>query len=236
MGYGSITEITHYCSNLKSLTLPYYITEKSLLELSTQCPLLKELNIPCIPKISTVQFATQCTHVLSCINSTSTPFAYNDSNEESSQYAMAIPYMTELQELKARSSYDHLLLPLISQYCLKLESFQINESSSATPTQVLQLAQNCQDLHTIILWNKNMFKDEFIIKLAKRCPNLQEFVLYKCTTISIAAVLHLVQQCKQLCKLVLPIDMILYNVTVLGVPVKVQRNIKNNTIEYTFSR
>ncbi len=81
-----------------------------------------------------------------------------------------------------------------------------------------------------------MFKDEFIIKLAKRCPNLLEFVLYKCTTISIAAVLHLVQQCKQLCKLVLPIDMILYNVTVLGVPVKVQRNMKNNTTEYTFSR
>ena len=72
VGYGSITEIARYCFKLKSLTVEYEIGEDSILALSKYCPLLTELNIPLIPRITTEQSAAICAPVLSCIYSITT--------------------------------------------------------------------------------------------------------------------------------------------------------------------
>ena len=136
--------------------------------LSTQCPLLKELNIPCIPRIFTSQSAAKCAPALSCIHSICTyslRHFHVDPDENTLYYTITIPYLTELRELKAMESNDHMLLPLFSQYCLKSESLKIYKISSSSPAQLLQLVQNCRYLHTIKLYNDNFNTDDVLIVL-----------------------------------------------------------------------
>ena len=118
-------------------------------------------------------------------------------------YAITISYLTELRKLKLEGFVDDTLVPIISQYCLKLESVIIHHRSTSTPTQLLQLAQNCQHLHTIELSHSDFSNDELIIGLAERCPNLQTlsheyFLQYITNTISDACLLALSKHCPNL--------------------------------------
>ena len=168
---GSVTEIAKYCPRLKSLTVSFSIAEDSLSALSTYCPLLEELNIPHFPSISTEQSAELCAPALSCIHKLATPYAVG--LDETPHYARTVPYLTELRDINAKGPIDHVLLPLLSQYCLKLEEVEIMDTSTTTPAQLLQLAQNCRHLHTVYIAGDHFSTDELIIGLAERCPNLQ---------------------------------------------------------------
>ena len=166
----SVAEIAEYCPKLQSLSVSFGITVNFLLALSTHCTLLKELKIPRMPRISTEQTTTLCAPTLSCINAIAIPniLSYHDIPN----YARIIPYLTELKRVCGGGSKDHVLLPLISQYCLKLEIVFLLASSSATSTQLLQLAQNCHHLHAITIYNEMFITDEIIIELIRHCPML----------------------------------------------------------------
>ena len=240
---------------LQTLIIQFNITEDSLLALSTHCPLLKELDLTCIPRITT------CAPSLSCIHSIQTSYIHLMHNPDTSYFAIIVPYLTGLWDLCADSSNDHLLLPLISEYCLQLESFTIDNNSSATPTQILQLAQNCTQLKCINFYTNSYCTDEFIIGLAQRCSNLQlilfdnhgayctvtdasllalskhcpklrEIYMYYLTLLTETAVLQLIQKCKHLNNLVLP-NTIISEDTVLTLPVTATRN--SNTLFLTFN-
>ena len=174
--------------------------------LSTQCPLLKELNIPCIPRIFTSQSAAKCAPALSCIHSICTyslRHFHVDPDENTLYYTITIPYLTELRVLKAMESNDHVLFPLFSQYCLKLESLKIYKISSSTPAQLLQLVKNCRYLHTIKLYNDTFNTDDVLIELTKHCFNLQKLILIFDNEIALtdASLLALSENCVNLCEL-----------------------------------
>ena len=176
---GSVAEIAKCCPRLQSLMVWFSIAEDSLLALSTHCPLLKELDITCMPKISTEQTAAICAPALSCIHSISTPYIFqDDSSILTPTYVKAIPYLTELRNVSAESSQDHVFIPLITQYCLRLEILTILDSSSTTTAQLLQLVQNCRHLHSVYLIKDSIITDEIVIGLTKCCFNLQSLLLW----------------------------------------------------------
>ena len=243
---GSVAEIAKYCPKLQSISVRLNIAEDSLLALSTYCPLLKELDILRIPRMFTIQPTIQCISVLTCIHSIWTPDILLDTTE-ASNYAMSIPYLTELQEVIAVGTIDHVLLPLIAQYCLKLESVGIDDASTTTPQQLLQLTQNCHHLHSIYLFKLNLCNDELIMKIAKHCPNLKKLYLgsyanfhsvtdsslvalsehcpqlyelefHSCILITEAVVLQLIHNCKKLYILRIPLTCLSED-TVLTLPV-----------------
>ena len=257
----SVAEIAKYCPRLQSLWVRFKIDEDSLLALSTHCPLLKKLFIKYIPRISTIEIAALCAPALSCIHSITTPYLLADN--DTSQYARTIPYLTALQSVYANGRRDHILLPLFLQNCVHLEEVAICEKTSATPDQLLQLVQNYRCLHTMRLYNHIFYTDEIIIGLAQRCPNLQnleldtelgfdtvtnssilalskhcpqlrELQLQYCSKITETVILHLVQQCKQLNFLAIPAT-VLSEDTVFGVPFKEKIKI-SSFIMYTFDR
>ena len=249
---GSVIEIAQYCPRLQSLRVTFRITEDSLLALSTYCPLLKEVDTRSIPRISTEQSAVLCAPALSCIHTIATPFVNLEG--QISNYTVAVPYMTALQHVNAVSFIDHLLLPLFSEYCLKLESLTIVITSSATPIQLLQLAQNCRNLHSVHLSKDDFYTDEFVLGLAQRCPNLhklnfeyhegsntgitdssllalskhclqlQELYVSTCILLTEAAVLQFIHNCKHLHILKVPLNWLSED-TVLSLPaVTVSKN------------
>ena len=260
---GSVADIIKYFPKLKSISIALNIDEDSLLALSTHCPLLEELDIHIMPRVFTEQSAALCALALSCIYSIKTPSIFEDTNIDTIQYSMTIPYMTNLKLLFAVGMEDHVFIPLISNYCMKLEHVKIYRNSSTTPTQLLQLAQNCIYLTNIELYNHIFFNDDVIIGLLTRrmniesltiysdttvsnitdasilalsenCPQLEELELYMCTQITAAAVLQLIQQCKQLCILIIP-ETILSEDTVFEVPVEIE-SYSNDTTKYTLDR
>ena len=185
-----------------------------------------------------------CAPALSCIRTIVTPAVDDITN-----FMIAVPYLTGLQELYADGPNDHILLPLLSQYCKNLESVNIRCSSYATPTELLQLTQNCPYIHSIHTYNDHFYSDELVIGLAKRCSNLQklvlstpaemntitdrcilalskhcpylqELVLNQCIYLTETTVLKFIQQCKHLYKLVLP-DTVVSEDTVLTLPVSI---------------
>ena len=248
---GSVAEIVQYCPRLQSLRVTFRITEDSLLALSKYCPLLKEVDSFCIPRISTPESAVLCAPALSCIHSITTyikhleNFTYN--------YTLAIPYMTELRHVSANGSIDHILLPIVSQYCLKVESLEFQLASSATPTEVLQLTRNCRNLRRITIYSVNLCVDEVVIELAQYCPNLEYLTLVspkevntaitansllalskhclkldtlniiRCLQITEAGVLQFIHNSKHLNRLRLPLNC-LSDDTVLSLPVTVSNN------------
>ena len=200
----SISELLSYCPRLQLLSIDFDISVHSLRTLSRQCPLLKEFRTIYIPRIYSEDMGLQCSHALSCIHSIST--LYVQSNENATVYSNAIPQLTELRRLTAASPIDHILLPLIAQYCLKLEILEIWEESSTnkTPAQLLQLAQNCPHLQKIEVCSQYFCTDEIIIALAQHCPNLSRLcidVSYK-SSITDASILALSEQCPQLQELI----------------------------------
>ena len=254
----SVAEIVEYCPRLQSLSVEFYITEDSLIALSTHCPLLKKLDINFIPRVSTEESAALCAPALSCIHRIWTPNMNDDL--DTSDYARTIPYLTELLVVGLYGNNDHVLQPLISQYCLKLESVDISEGSTITPEQLLQLAQNCEHLVTITISNYRLISDDMIVGMAERrsnlksitlwgydeivltdmgllalskhCPQLEKLVVYGGNTITEEVVVQLVQRCKQLRILSLPMSC-MYEDTVFNVPVKVE--LKNDgTVLYSF--
>ena len=253
----SIAEIVEFCPRLQSLSAPFDITEDSLIALSTYCPSLKTLNINFIPRVSTEESAALCAPALSCIHSIWT------STDDNNDSLVTIPYLTELKSLCANSYHDHVLLPLISQHCLKLDSIDISEFSSVTLEQLQQLAQNCSNLQSIVLRCYTLYSDEVFIGLVQYCPNLQKLSLwnhistgenwyeagdddailtdtsllalsehcpllqeldaYGSFSITQSAVEQLIQQCQHLCKIELCAKTVMFEGTVLGVPVVVNR-------------
>ena len=111
----SVVEIAKYCPKMQSLYVRFDIAEDSLLALSTYCLLLKELEVPNIPIISTEQIAIQCAHIFSCIHCIAIPHKYT------LNYGMVIPYLTELQKIHADGFNDSKVITLFSQYFPKLE-------------------------------------------------------------------------------------------------------------------
>lgn len=175
---------------------------------------------------------------------------------------MAVPYLTELRGLNAMGHLDHVLLPLISQYCLKLESIDIDETCSATTAQLLQFAENCKQLKDIHLACYEIYSVTFVVGLIQRSLNLQKLTIfiqgidiiltdvillalsehcrqlerleiYGPLQITEAAVLQLVQQCKHLHTLALPDTYNFYD-TVFGLPVEVK--VKHSKTVYYFDR
>ena len=170
LGY-SVAEIAKYCPKLQSLTVDFKLSEDSLIALSTFCPLLKELKVRSMPRTSTEQIAAICAPALSCIHSICTPLEdYYDVHD----YERTVPYLTELRILRAEGGHDIVLLPLISQYCMKLEELQITTHSNITPIQVLQLVKNCQQLKSITITLLDFYSEDVVIGLIERCPNLQK--------------------------------------------------------------
>ena len=259
----SVVEIARYCPRLQSLWVWFKIDEDSLLALSKHCPLLKKLFIQCIPRLSTVEIAALCAPALSCIQDITTPYLLADN--DTSQYARTIPYLTSVKCVYANGRRDHILLPLISQYCVHLEEVTIGKRSSATLTQLLQLVQNYPSLHTISLCNPFFYTDEIVIGLAQRCTNLHSFslaieVVVNTTNITDASLLALSEHCPKLQKLQLQYctqitetailllvqqckhlnflaipDTVLSEDTVFGVPFKERRKL-SSFIMYTFDR
>ena len=199
-----ITEIAEYCPRLQYLSVSCKIAEASLLALSTRCPLLEELDTGDIPIISTAQVAAQCAHLLSCIHTLWLPDDFIDihGNDITPNYAMAIPYMTGLRKVTAYNQEDVLLLSLISQHCLQLETVEIYKDSSATADQLLELAQNCRHLHTVKLHtgNQDFNSDAAIIGLAQRCPTLRSLFLYfyMASALTDTSILALSEHCPDL--------------------------------------
>ena len=241
---GSVVDIVRYCPRLQSLSVTFDIAENSLLALSRHCPLLKELQSRLMPSIS-AESAPLCTHVISCMHSIITPHSFHVS--VAPNYERTVTYLTELRNLKNCSTYDHVFMPLFSQYCLKLETVEINDWSTTTTTQLLQLVQNCQHLHTIDLKKIDFCSDEFIVELTQRCSKLhklsivsdvhiltvtdssllalsehclqlRELYISSCIQITEAAVLQLAQSCKHLHILQLPLTCLSED-TVLTLPV-----------------
>ena len=260
---GSVAEIAKCCPRLQSLTVRFSMTEDSLLALSTHCPLLKKLDITCLPQISTEQTAALCAPALFCIHSISTPYIFQDDGSIlTPTYVKAIPYLTELHNVSAESSQDHVFIPLITQYCLRLEILTILNSSSTTTAQLLQLVQNCRHLHSVYLFKDSIITDEIVIGLAECCFNLQSLLLCSnnhnaitdasllalsehcphlleldidCSThLTEVVVLQLIQHCKQLHTIKLPMNCLSED-TVFGVPVKMEID-DNDTVTYTIYR
>ena len=67
--------------------------------------------------------------------------------------------------MRVEGTHDNVFVPLLAQYCQKLQSISISETSNVTHTQLLQLAQNCRHIHTIDFYNDKFYTDEFIITL-----------------------------------------------------------------------
>ena len=265
MNIFSVAEIAKFCPRLQTLDVHFNISEDSLIALSTYCPLLKKLRVTSIPRISTEQNATLCAPALSCIHYTATPYEWVPvglRHNDVSQYAMAVPYLTELRGLNVMGHLDHVLLPLISQYCLKLESIDIDEICSATTAQLLQFTENCKQLKDIHLTCYEIYFEEFVVGLIQRSLNLQKLTIfiqgidiiltddillalsehclhleklevYGPLQITEAAVLQLVQQCKHLHTLALPDTYKFYD-TVFGVPVEVK--MEHGKTVYYFDR
>ena len=258
---GSVAELAKYCPRLTSLSTGFPIGEDSLLALSRYCPLLKELKVRGIPRISTEETAALCASALSCIHWIATSSIRPLNAIDTARYAMTVPYLTGVQALALNGTIDHILLPLISQYCLKLESISISGSSSATPEQLLQLAQNCRHLHTVDLTNRDFCTDEIVTGLAQHCPNLQSlllqsFICYSDVTdvsllalsehcpqlreldfhqfylLTEATILQLIHSCKHIHVLMLPINCISED-TVLSLPVKASKS--GNVLILTFN-
>ena len=241
----SLVNIVKYCPRLQSLSVSFNITEGSFLALSRHCPLLKELNISHLPRFPTTQTAVLCAPVLSCIHTITTPFSLIF--DDIPYYIKIIPYLTELKHLFAIGYHDNSFMPLFSQYCLKLETVGIQSCSTTTTTQLLQLAMNCQHLHTIELSKIYFCTDDILIGLTQRCsklhklsivsythiltvtdssllalsehcPQLRELYINSCIQITEAAVLQLVHSCKHLHILQLPLTCLSED-TVLTLPV-----------------
>ena len=172
----SAVEIAKYCPKLQYLFVSFDIGEDSILALSRHCPLLKKLSTDWIPRISTEQSAALCAPVLSCIQSMQTPYVIGQ-HSNVLHYAMVLPYLTELQEVCLGGCIDHLLLPLISQYCRKIISVGVMHGTTATATQILQLAQSPRYLHSVFLSSNLLSTDELVIGIAERCPNLIKLVI-----------------------------------------------------------
>ena len=257
----SVAEIAEYCPRLQSFSVYTSIAEDSLIALSRHCPLLKKLKVPNFPRISTEESAALCAPALSCIHSIWT--SCDDDNLVASNYALAIPYLTELRLVIIDNKNDRMLIPLMAQYCPMLETVQINYCSNVTPAQLLQLAQNCRYLKVLMLSNTIFYSDEVVIGLAERCPKLQTLTLlgyggetdlvltdaallalsencsqleeldvYGDFAITEAAVEQLIQQCKKLRKLELCAKTVMFEGTVLGVPVVVE--VGEGIVEHIF--
>lgn len=257
----SVAELAKYCPRLTSLSTGFPIGEDSLLVLSRHCPLLKELKVRGIPSISTEETAALCAPALSCIRSIATSCIKLLNTIDTVRYAMTVPYLTGVQALALNDTIDYELLPLISQYCLKLESISISGSSTATPEQLLHLAQNCRHLRIVDLTKHDLCNDEIVTGLAQHCPNLQSLLLQSffsyrnITDVSLlalsehcpqlreldfhqyillteAAALQLIHSCKHIHVLMLPINCISEE-TVLSLPVKASKS--GNVLILTFN-
>ena len=133
--------------------------------------MLEELKLFRIPKVFSEQSAALCAPALSCIHSICTPLEdYYDVHD----YERTVPYLTELRILRVEGGHDLVLIPLISQYCMKLEDFQITTHSNITPIQVLQLVQNCKQLKSITITLLDFYTEDVVIGLIECCPNLQK--------------------------------------------------------------
>ena len=241
---GSVTRIAECSPKLQSLSVSFDIFEDSLLALSTHCPLLKDLNFPHIPWMFNDESCAKCALALSCIHSIATPCKHMF-HGDLVQYTIVIPYLTELREVRLWYFIDKVLIPLISQYCLKLEIVDIGYSSHARPLQILQLLQNNPHVHTIEIDTGERYTEELLFRfvdccpnlrnlnlcfrygyfitdvsllaLSEHCPNLQDLSIFNYNEITEAGVLSLVQNCKHLRKLLLH-KVVLSEDTLLSLP------------------
>ena len=118
-------------------------------------------------------------------------------------------------------------MPLISQYCLELESVSIHRSSTSTPNQL--------PLSYIVLCKPSFYTNKFVISFANCCPNLEVFSLGLCErvhTVSDSCVLALSEHCPELCEVELQC---LSEDTVLALPVTASKTITTLTLTFNSS-
>ena len=219
----AVFAIAQHCPKLEILRLSRYcqITYNSLLTLSNYKLPLKELVIPRIPDIPTVDAAGRCSHALSCIRVLNT--CYMQQNDQDA--SMFIPYMTGLTSVDLRYYRDEYI-PLLTQYCHKLTTILALSSNytlesimslcrvnpllqslfsyvdyGITDTALIELIHTCPHIHTLYLPYETAITDIGILALSEHCPQLQELEIYNCHQITEAAVLQLLQRCRKLTRL-----------------------------------
>ena len=218
----AVIAIVQHCPKLEILHMATdNITWTTLLALSERGLPLKELQIPYIPNIPTVDIARRCSHALSCIPNLSTAHIHQNSAN------ILIPYMTGLTSMCFNSFTKPLYIPLLVQYFHKLTKIAVRSSSLSvsdilslccanpllqvfacysvigfTDTTLIELIHACPHLYTLDLSYETNISDIGILALSEHCPQLQVLSISKCHKVTEAAVLQLLQRCRKLTILV----------------------------------
>ena len=219
----AVLAIAQHCPKLETLHIvSNTITWTSLLTLSERGLPLKELLIPHIPNIPTVDIARRCSHALSCIRYLSTNKLHTN-NQDASSF---ISYMTGLTAVLLNCDCP-TCIPLIAQHCHKLTRVMLFSSHSTvsdilslcrvnpllqnfmcyvpcgfTDTTLLELIHACPHLHTLDLPYETAITVIGILALSgELCPQLQVLSIHRCHKVTEVAVLQLLQRCRKLTRL-----------------------------------
>ena len=208
--------IAQRCPNLEKLNVySTAITAVSIIVLSEQGLPSQELIIN--PKIIlNADIAMNCSHALSRIRSLYIDDPFPSFN---------VPYMTGLITLQFEST-NYIDVTLLIQHCHKLQSISldcdlcsvqdilplchanpllqelyIHDRCGMVDHILIELINNCQNLHSLWLSYETDITDIGILALSEHCPQLQEFLIRKSIQVTEAAVLQLLQCCRKLTRL-----------------------------------
>ena len=219
----AVVAIVQHCPGLETLLLSSNnITWTSLLALSERGLPLKQLQIPSIPIIPTVDIARRCSHALSCIRSLSSESLHRNNQDAT----ILIPYMTGLTTVLL-TYHNCINIPLLTKHCHKLTNISLlidsyplavvlslcranpllqelmYWSGDLTDTALIKFIHVCPHLNALYLSFETNITDIGILALSKHCPQLQELRIKKCYQVTEVAVLQLLQRCRKLTRLVL---------------------------------
>ena len=217
--------IVQHCHKLEKLILSAInnITYNSLIALSERGLPSKELDIPYIPNIPTVNIARRCSHALSCIRHLYT----NNLHRNGLDASTLLTYTTGLTSVNIKH-HCNSYIPLLTLYCHKLTSITLDLScygiydvlplchvnhiqqfrvynskkgTVVTDTALIELIHACPHLHALYLPYETEITDIGILALSEHCPQLQWLDVRRCTQVTDAAVLQLLQRCRKLTRL-----------------------------------
>ena len=182
-----INTIVECCPNLLTLrVISEQITYISLLTLSEHKLPLKDLYFIAWIPIPNIEIAFRCSYALSCISGTTTKT--HTEVVDVNTYSFGLSYMTKLRDLTILSNYDHILLPILTQYTLTLDCLYLYSASSATMEQIINFIKSCKQILSLkfdMTGNSILFNDNLIDKIAPYCCNLLIISFEKTTTTTI---------------------------------------------------
>ena len=208
----AVLAIAQHCPKLAYLELcNCNITYNALITLSEYKLPLKELNIPTIPIIPTVNIARLCSYALSCVRKLYLDHLSWDAHDTFTQFR----YMTELTSVEFKYHSDDYI-PHLAMYCHKLTKIRISEevtdilslchvnpllqeltsysNCNITDTVLIELLHACPHLHTLRLLGETNITDIGILALSEHCPQLQRLEITQCRHITEAVVLQLLER------------------------------------------